>query len=143
MCLAELRTMALIENKYDPFVFELFHFSRILLLADGRIQFLNGGDNQFCIVGELFDQCFCVVGAIDAPFAETIELAGGLIIQVLPVNNENNLFYFWQMGKYLAGFERGERFARTSGVPYKSWFVAYFYLLYYCFGGIILIRCGK
>jgi len=114
---AELTAVALVEDENDPFVPQLFHLCQILRLADGGVQLLQGGDDQFGVVGELLHQLAGVVGAVHAAFAEAVELLDRLVIQVLPVHAEHHLIHARQAGDDLRRFEGRERLAAAGGVP--------------------------
>ena len=94
MCFPELAAVAFIENKYNSFVTKCFHALLKMLFTDSGIKFLNGGNNQFCIIGELPDQLCCVISAVNAAFAETIKFFGSLVIQILAVDYKNHLLNF-------------------------------------------------
>ena len=45
--ITKLTAVAFIKNKNDTLVFQFCHFRLIPQFADGSIQFLNGGNNEF------------------------------------------------------------------------------------------------
>ena len=57
-------------------------FWRIPLFTYCSVQFLNGGNNKFGIIGKLFDQSSGVFCAINTAFVESIKFFCGLVIQV-------------------------------------------------------------
>ena len=88
--IAKLRTVALVENENNPFIFQISHFLFVLQFANGCIEFLNGGNNQFGIFGfalfvhisanKLLYQIGGIVRAINTTIAKTIKFFGGLIV---------------------------------------------------------------
>ena len=70
VCFTKLTSMAFIENEDYPFVFKQLHFRLMVFLADCRVQLLNGGNDEFCIICKLIDQRICIIRSIYAAFAE-------------------------------------------------------------------------
>ena len=62
--------------------------------------------------------------AVDAALGETVEFPGGLVVEVLPVDHEEDLADLREALDDLAGLERGERLARPGRVPDVRVFVA-------------------
>ena len=73
MCLSKLASVAFIENKNHPFIFQRRHGVCVALTADGSIQLLQGCDNQLRIIRKLLDQGFGIIGALDAIFFEAVK----------------------------------------------------------------------
>ncbi len=114
---AELAAVALVEDENDALVAQLVHTGQIGLLADGGVEFLDGGDDEAGIVGELADQGVGVAGAVHAAIGEVVELLRGLVVEVVAIHHENDLMHLGQFHQHLRRFERRERFAGAGGVP--------------------------
>ena len=110
MGFSELATVAFVEDEDHTLVLEVFHGLGVALLADRRIELLERGDDELgVLVTELSDELAGVVGAVNAPFAETVEFPDGLVIEVLAVHHKDDLIDMGRLGQDLGGFERGER----------------------------------
>ena len=96
MGIAELAAVALIEDEDDPLIPQVGHPPFVAGTGDGGIQLLNGGDDQVGVVGELLDQHGGVLRPVHAPLAKFVELPGGLVVQVLAVDHEDDLVHLRQ-----------------------------------------------
>jgi len=136
---AELAAAAFIKYKNDAFVAQFFHPRQVGLFADGRVEFLNGGDNQFGVVRKLFHQHIGVFGAVHAAVGKMVELPRGLVVEVVAVHHKHHFVHLRQFYEHLTCLERRERFARSRGVPDVTVFGAVEYPIYDGLGGVVLV----
>ena len=54
----------------------------MLGFADRGVEFLDSGDDELGVIGELLDKLCCVVGTVDASFGEAVEFCDRLVIKV-------------------------------------------------------------
>ena len=87
---------------------------------------MDGRDDEFVVARQLLHQGARVRRAVDAALAETVELLGGLIIQILAVHHKNDLVYARQIGQDLTRFKGSQRLARTRRVPHVAEFARRF-----------------
>ncbi|MNF92860.1 hypothetical protein D3C84_755180 [compost metagenome] len=108
MVLAELRTMAFVEDEDDTFFaqrFELFGirskptlfavFVTFAALVQRQAKLLNGADDDLvgCVVRKhTADELAGVGVALDAAFLETVKFLTGLPVEVFAINHEQALF---------------------------------------------------
>ena len=139
---AELAAVTLVENENDPLIPQLVHLGQILRPADGGVQLLQSRHDQLRVVGELLDELLCVVRAVDAAFAEAVELFDCLVIQILPVHAEDHFIDVGQAGNDLRRFEGCQRLAAARRVPDVAVRVLSRRTLYTLddpFGGVVLV----
>ena len=108
--------MAFVEDKY---IVLPQHLLLYLVFPQERGDLLYRGDDDFCMAAllQLLEQDAAVCVAVGTVGAEAVILLHRLIVEVLAVHDEDHLVNAVQLGGELRRLERGERFARTRGVP--------------------------
>jgi len=118
MGITELATVALIKNEHHFLAGHILTLFFELRLGNGRIQLLDGGDDEFAgAVIQLLNQLLGVLRGIHAVRTEGVEFQCGLVVQIPTVNNKQHLVDLRVMAENLACLERGQRFTRPCGVP--------------------------
>ena len=130
---AELRTVALVEDEDHPLVAErcqqVFVGGLALLLSalvspavfvERQTQLLNGADDDLVgrVVGkQTVDEGSGVGVLFDAAFLEAVELFASLAVEVFAIDDEQALVDRRIRLEQRRGFEAGERLAAAGGVP--------------------------
>ena len=90
--LAELRTVAFINDENALFIRKQSHYILILLILDSVRHFLNGRyDKRFIRITQVIYKCCGAVSVINAALFKAVVLVNGLIVQVLAVDKEKHL----------------------------------------------------
>ena len=91
-----------------------------LLLIDGQvsfgfhqvIEFLNGCDDDFVIVLiQVSSEACCIIGTIDTVRREALILLHGLVIEVFPVDHEEDFINKVQFRSQTCGLKAGQGFS--------------------------------
>ena len=130
MHITELASVALIKNNDDPFIKNTV--SGVLLDKGG--EFLNGGDNDSCIVILQLALQDCRRGvAVGSSLFKAVIFLHRLIVQILAVHDKKHLVDVIQFRGKLRRLERGQCFAAAGGVPDVP---------AACYGAVFLIIVG-
>ena len=130
MHIPELTPVALIKNDNNSLIKNAV--SGVLLDKGG--EFLNGGDNDSCIVIlQLALQNRRRGVAVGSSLFKAVIFLHRLIVQILAVHNEKHFVDVVQLGSKLRRLERGQCFAATGGVPDVP---------AACYGAVFLIIVG-
>ena len=97
MRLSKLATMTLIEDENDALIFEIFHLFKVIFLADGAVEFLKGGDDEFGLIAKLRDEFARIVCAIDWAIGKGVKLFGGLNVKVFSIDHKDDFMHFWHL----------------------------------------------
>ena len=99
-------------------------------------------DQRFVRRGQLTDEAFGAVGAVDAAFAEAVEFAGGLVVEIGPIDDEEDFVdqLGRELGKGLRRFKAGQCLPTSSRVLDIAVFVGFFDPLDDLFDSVVLIR---
>src|SRR5258708_37812894 len=130
MGIVELGGVVFVKNENDLFIFKVGYYFLMMLLADGRMQLLQGGNDQLPFwFGKLFYQVPGVAGGIHAIGRKLVKFFYGLVIEIAAVYAKDHFIYYRQPGQYLAGFKGSKRFARTGGMPDVAIFISFLHPL--------------
>ena len=156
MIIAELRAVALIEDKDQPFVAQ--RFDHVLVgglptllallvtpagLIERQSELLDRADDDLVgvVVGQQAANESTRVGVLlNASLLEAVELFSGLAVQVLAVDDEEALLDGGVVLQEGGGLKAGERLAAAGGVPDVAVSVVLFNALNDVFNGVDLIR---
>ena len=138
--LTKLAPMTLVKNENNPFTLDRLQPILVALLADSRIQFLNGGNDKFGIIFKLANQNIRAFGTIYTPLAETIKLLGSLVIQIPAIHHEYYLLNLRHIHDNLTRLKGGKRLTRTRSMPDIPILCRVFNPIYQSLHRIILIR---
>ena len=111
MGFAKLGTVALVKDKNNALIFEIFHDRFMRRFADSGIEFLDGGDDELAMACHLVDELAGTICSVYTVGAKEIKFSASLVVKVCPIDDEKNFVDFWEFDEDLGGFEAGEGFA--------------------------------
>src|SRR5699024_6678051 len=109
-----MASVALVKYHYDTRVAYGFYLVAVPCLADGGIEFLNGGDDYLGIAVQPFHKFVCVVCTVHCTRLKGIIFRLGLCIEVVAVNHKHYLIHIVKFGNKLCCLKRGQGLSGSS-----------------------------
>ena len=138
--LAELAAVAFVDDEDDLLVPVGIHQGFIALGVHSVRHFLDGCDDQLAVrILQLLHQHIGAVGVINAILFKGVVFVHRLVIQVLPVDEEDDLVHSRLVPEELCQFEGGQRFAAAGAGEYIAVLVGLQHPLSRCLHRVNLI----
>ena len=116
--IAELTSMAFVDDENDFFIFICIHDFSILRTLDCICHLLHGGNNELpVLILHLFNENIGAVGCIHRSVFKLVEFFRSLRVQVFAVNKEDDFLDIWIGCLNLSRLKRGQSLTGAGCMP--------------------------